>query len=120
MRDVAQLTTRYVEGGEERTWGYGWGVLNGLRGRQAEGGGGENAACMPAAAASVASAASAPARPAAMSLLLATSLATMDEGAGMAWGLPREAGWLRGSGGERGRRCEAERLAEKRLLASRV
>ena len=38
VRDVAQLTTRYVVGGGGRTGGYVRGVVEGLRGRGAAGG----------------------------------------------------------------------------------
>jgi len=40
VRDVAQLTARYVVGGGDRTGGYVRGVVDGLRGRGAGGGGG--------------------------------------------------------------------------------
>ena len=62
----------------------------------------------------------APAPPAAIGLLLATSLAIMDEGAGVAWRLPQGAGGLRGSGGGGGRGCEAGGLGGVRLSASRA
>ena len=48
------------------------------------------------------------------------SLATMDEGAGVAWRLPQGAGGLRGSGGGGGRGCEAGGLGGVRLSASRA
>ena len=67
-----------------------------------EGWGGEDAAGLPVAAPTAAAAAPAPAPPAAIGLLLATNLATIDEGARVAWRLPRGAGWLHGSGGEGG------------------
>jgi len=79
-----------------------------------------DAAGLPVAALMAAASALSPAPPAAIGLLLATSLATMDEGAGVAWRLPRGAGGLCGSGGAGGRRCEADRLWEVRLLASRA
>ena len=41
MRDVAQLTARYVVGGSDRTGGFVRGVVEGLRGCWAGGGGGE-------------------------------------------------------------------------------
>jgi len=85
-----------------------------------EGGGGEDATGFPVAAPTAAAAAPAPALPAAIGLLLGTNLATMDEGAGVAWRLPRGAGGLRGSGGEGGRRCEAGGLGGVRLSASRA
>jgi len=94
VRDAAQLTARYVVGG------------------------GEDAAGFPVAAPTAAAAAPAPAPLAAIGLLLATSLATMDEEAGVAWRLPRGVGRLRGSGGGGGRRCEAGGLAGVRLSAS--
>jgi len=94
VRDAAQLTARYVVGG------------------------GEDAAGFPVAAPTAAAAAPAPAPLAAIGLLLATSLATMDEGAGVAWRLARGVGRLRGSGGGGGRRCEAGGLAGVRLSAS--
>ena len=72
-----------------------------------EGRGGEDAAGLPVAAPTAAAAAPAPALPAAMGLLLVVNLATMDEGAGVAWRLPRGADGLRGSGGAGERRCEA-------------
>jgi len=75
---------------------------------------------LPVAAPTAVAAAPAPAPPAAIGLLLATNLATMDEGAGVAWRLPRGAGELRGSGGKGGRRCEAGRLGGLRLSASRA
>ena len=117
VRDVAQVTARYVVGGGGRTGGYVREVVEGWRGRGAGGGGGEDAADLPVAAPT---AAPAPAPPAAIGLLLATNLATMDEGAGVAWRLPRGAGELRGSGGKGGRRCEAGRLGGLRLSASRA
>ena len=40
VRDVAQLTVRYVEGGGYRTGGYVRGIVKGLRGRESGGGGG--------------------------------------------------------------------------------
>jgi len=40
VRDVAQLTARYVVGGGDRTGGYVRGVMEGLRGRRAGGVGG--------------------------------------------------------------------------------
>jgi len=40
VRDVAQLTARYVVAGGDRTVGYAWGVVEGLRGRGAGEGGG--------------------------------------------------------------------------------
>ena len=54
-----------------------------------EGGGGDDAAGLPVAAPTAAAAAPAPAPPAAIGLLSATTLETMDEGAGVAWRLPR-------------------------------
>jgi len=84
-------------GGVEGLWGW-------------RGGGGRDAAGLPVAALMAAASALSPAPPAAIGLLLARSLATMDEGAGVAWRLPRGAGGLCGSGGAGGRRCEAERL----------
>jgi len=74
---------------------------------------------LPVAALTAAAAAPAPAPPAVIGLLLATHIATMDEGAGVAWRLPREAGGLCGSGGEVGRRCEAGGLGGVRVAASR-
>ena len=85
-----------------------------------EGWGGEDAAGLPVAAPAAAAAAPAPAPPAAIGLLMATNLATMDEGAEVAWSLPRGAGGLRGSGGEGGRRRQAGGLAGVRLSASRA
>ena len=38
VRDVAQLTARYVVGGGDRTGGYARGVVEGLRGHGAGGG----------------------------------------------------------------------------------
>jgi len=118
MRDVAQLTARYFVGGGDRTGRYVRGVLEGWRG--GGGGGGEDAAGLPVAARTAAAAAPAPAPPAAIGLLLETNLDTMEEGAGVAWRLPRGAGGLRGSGGEGGRRCEAGGLGGVRLSASRA
>jgi len=85
-----------------------------------EEGGGEDAAGLPVAALTAAVAARAPAPPAAIGLLLALNLATMDKGAGVAWRSPRGAAGLRGSGGEGGRRCEAGGLGGVRLSASHV
>jgi len=85
-----------------------------------EGGGREDAAGLPVPASTAAAAAPAPVPPAAIGLLLATSLATIDEGAGSAWRLPRGSGGLRGSGGGGGRRCEAGGLGGVRLPASRA
>jgi len=85
-----------------------------------DGGAGEDAAGLPVAAPTATAAAPAPAPPAAIGLLLGTNLATMDEGAGVAWRLPRGAGGLRGSGGEGGRGCEAGGLRGVRLPASRA
>ena len=121
VRDVAQLTARYFVGGGDRPGGYVRGVVEGWRGRGAGGGGSEDAVGLPVAAPTAAAAAPAPAPPAAaIGLLLATSLATMDEGAGVAWRLPRGAGGLCGSGGGGGRRYEAGGLAGVRLSASRA
>jgi len=122
VRDVAQLTARYVVGGEDRTGEYVRGVLEGLRGRGDCGRGGDDAAGLPVAAPTAAAAAAAPspAPPAAIGLLLETNLATMDEGVGVAWRLPRAAGGLPGSGGEVGRRREAGGLGGVRLSASRA
>jgi len=75
---------------------------------------------LPVAARTAEAAAPAPAPPAVIGLLLATRLATMDEGAGVAWRLLRGAGGLCGSGGEFGRRCEAGGLGGVRLSASRA
>jgi len=72
------------------------------------------------AAPTAAAAAPALAPPAAIGLLLATNLATMDEGAGLAWRLPWGARGQRGSGGEGGRMCEAGGLGGVRLSASRA
>jgi len=85
-----------------------------------EEGGGEEAASLPMAALPAAAAAPAPAPPAAIGLLLATSLVTMDEGAGVAWRLPQGARGLCSSGSEGGRRCEAGGLGGVRLSASRA
>jgi len=75
---------------------------------------------LPVAAPTTAAAAPAPTPPAAIGLLLATSLATMDEGAGLALRLPWGAGGLRCSGGKGGRTCEAVGLGGVRLSASRA
>jgi len=85
-----------------------------------EGERGEDAAGYPVAAPTAAAADPAPAPPAAIRLLLATSLAIMDEGAGVAWRLPQGAVGLRGSGGGGGRGCEAGGLGGVKLSASRA
>jgi len=85
-----------------------------------EGGGSDDAAGLPVAGPMAAAAAPAPAPPAAIGLLLATNLATMDEGAGAAWHFSRGASGLRGSGGESGRRCEAGGLEGVRLGRARL
>jgi len=82
--------------------------------------GGEEAASLPMAALTAAAAAPAPPPPAAIGLLLATSLATLDEGAGVAWRLPQGACGQRSSGSEGGRSCEAGGLGGVRLSASRA
>jgi len=118
--DVAQLTARYVVGGGDQPGGYVRGIVEGWRGRGAGGQGGEDAVGLPVAAPTAEAAAPAPAPPAAIGLLLAKSLPAMDEGAGVAWRLPRGASGLRGSGGGGRRRCEAGGLGGVRLLPSRA
>jgi len=119
VRDVAQLTARYVVGGGDREGRYDRVVVEGWRGRGAGGVRGEDAG-LSVAAPTAAAAAPAPAPPAAIRLLLATTLATMDEGTGVAWRLPRGAAGLRGSGGEGGCRCEARGQGRVGLSASRA
>jgi len=84
VRDVAQVTARWVVGGGDRTGGYVRGIAEGLRDRGDGRGGDEDATGLPVAAPTAATAALAPAAPAAIGLLLAKNLATMDEGAGAA------------------------------------
>jgi len=56
VRDVAQLTMRYVVGGGDRTGGYARGVVEGLRGRRDGEKGGDDAAGLPVAAPTAAAA----------------------------------------------------------------